>query len=257
MPHPRAQDRDQTMAYTFVDDLPCERSLTKGRVASSPKQSAQKLVENEYLPPRGAYARIGKRIFDVTLVLAMLPIILPVLAVVWFITALDGGRAIYSQERVGKGGRIFKCWKIRTMVPNAESALERLIKSDPAVAAEWQANQKLANDPRITRWGRVLRKTSIDELPQLFNVLTGDMSLIGPRPFTPAQKTMYDACPNAIAYYHLRPGISGLWQVDCRNSGTFGGRAGYDMSYAKSLSFAGDVKIALRTVAVVLRATGK
>ena len=257
MPIEPAQEREDTMAFTVVDEIPAKSGVRVRQIQKVSKSKPSHVREHPYLPPRGVYATFGKRVLDLTIIALLLPFILPVLAIVWFITALDGGQAIYSQTRVGKGGKIFRCWKIRTMVPKAEAVLQRLIANDPAIAAEWARNQKLAHDPRITRWGRILRKTSIDELPQLFNVVTGDMSLIGPRPFTPEQKDMYDECPNSAAYYHLRPGISGLWQVDCRSSGTFGGRAGYDMKYARSLGLMADLRIVFRTISVVLRATGK
>ena len=207
--------------------------------------------------PRGFYRDFGKRVLDILIVLAASPLVLPALLVIGVITALDGGRPFYGQPRVGRNGQIFRCWKIRTMVPNAEKALQELVASDPEIAREWKLKQKLVHDPRITRWGMILRKTSMDELPQLLNVLTGQMSLIGPRPFTPDQKPIYDELGMSSAYYHLRPGITGLWQVECRSKGTFTDRVSYDEAYDRQLSFWTDFKIALRTVRVILQATGK
>ena len=209
------------------------------------------------LPVIRGYGLWGKRVFDVLIVLAMLPIAVPIIGLVWAMTALDGGGGFFTQERVGRGGGIFRCWKIRTMVRDADNRLLQLIAQDEAIAQEWQFTQKLHHDPRITRLGQLLRKTSIDELPQLWNVLVGDMSLIGPRPFTPQQQPLYDQLPSAEAYYALRPGISGLWQVACRNDGGFDERARYDHAYAEGLTFWQDLRIIGRTVQVVCHATGK
>lgn len=208
-------------------------------------------------PELFGYARWGKRAMDIAIVLAMLPIALPIIALAWALTARQGGRGFFCQDRVGKKGRLFRCWKIRTMVPDADAALTRLVEGNAALGAEWHRAQKLDRDPRITRLGRILRKTSIDELPQLWNVMIGDMSLIGPRPFTPAQKALYDRLPNSEAYYALRPGISGLWQVTRRNSGDFSERARYDHIYASNLTPGQDLRILGRTFRAVVGATGK
>jgi exopolysaccharide production protein ExoY len=205
----------------------------------------------------GYYASRGKRFCDILAVLLIAPIILPFLLCVFLVTSLDGGKIIYGQRRIGLGGRIFKCWKIRTMVPDAEKVLARILETDAELAREWLTNQKLESDPRITKFGRLFRKASIDELPQLWNVLIGEMSLIGPRPFTPSQKDLYDAAGTNLAYYRLRPGISGLWQVTRRNQGEFKERALFDEEYARTITFVRDTKIAFQTVSVVLRGTGK
>ncbi len=203
------------------------------------------------------YAAWGKRALDIVVVLAMLPIALPIVLLSGGLMSAAGGGGFFRQMRVGKDGRAFGCWKVRTMVRDADAVLLRLIASDPAVAAEWRHTQKLERDPRITRLGHLLRKTSLDELPQLWNVLVGDMSLIGPRPFTLAQQSLYDGLPAASAYYSLRPGISGLWQVECRNDAGFDARARYDHDYAQTLSLRGDLRIIGRTIRAVLGATGK
>ncbi len=210
-----------------------------------------------WAPVRRLYGGGGKRALDVAVVLALAPIVLPVIMLLAILTAGDGRGAFYRQTRIGRHGKVFGCWKIRTMVPDADALLTRMIREDAGCAAEWRTSQKLTDDPRITRLGRFLRRSSLDELPQLWNVLRGEMSLIGPRPFTPAQKPLYDALPAAPAYYGLRPGISGLWQVGCRNSGGFGERARYDHAYAQTLSLGRDLRIAGRTILVVLRATGR
>jgi len=198
-----------------------------------------------------------KRTLDIVVIALIAPFMLPTVFVAWALTSLTGGKGIYSQPRIGRDGRVFRCWKIRTMCPDADHKLTELIAANPKLAAEWCAKQKLENDPRVTRLGRFLRCTSIDELPQFWNVLVGEMSLIGPRPFTPCQKALYDAPDGERSYYKLCPGISGLWQVSCRNDGTFQLRVSFDETYEKNLSFWLDIKIALRTLVVVLRGTGK
>ena len=224
------------MSYTYVENI-----------AQSAKPSQ---------PRSRVYRSGGKRIGDIVAVLLIAPIAFLVILAAWLATTLNGGKAIYSQPRIGIDGRVFRCWKIRTMVTNAEQVLEDLIASDPTIGREWQAHQKLENDPRITALGKVLRQLSIDELPQLWNVLVGDMSMLGPRPFTPLQKEIYDAT-GSRAYYRLRPGISGPWQVSCRHESEFQERAVFDDNYFKNLSFWNDFKLSLRTIAVVLKGTGK
>lgn len=219
------------------------------------------LFETSALPTSGPvtslYAAKGKRIFDLTLILLALPILVPVFILIVGLTLLQGGKPFYSQLRVGQNGSVFRCWKIRTMVPNAEQALRDMIASDPAIANEWGRNQKLSNDPRITRVGAILRKTSLDELPQLFNVLNGSMSLVGPRPFMPDQQALYRNGRTDAAYYRVRPGITGLWQTGRRNSGSFAERVLFDTRYVRRMSLVEDLSILIRTVSVVLRATGK
>lgn len=219
------------------------------------------LVETPAMPVSGAvksfYATKGKRLFDLSLIALALPALMPLFILIVGITLLQGGKPFYSQLRVGQGGRLFRCWKIRTMVPNAEAVLQSLIASNPVIAAEWNRNQKLAKDPRITRIGAILRKTSLDELPQLFNVLNGTMSLVGPRPFMPEQQALYGEGRADVAYYRVRPGITGPWQTGRRNAGSFSERVLFDSRYARRVSLAEDLSILLRTVGVVLRATGK
>lgn len=201
---------------------------------------------------RTFYNKIAKRWIDVGLALCALLLALPMIALMSVLVALDGHNPFYSQLRIGQGGREFRIWKIRTMVVNADRALEAYLAANPDAQAEWDATQKLRSDPRITRIGALLRKSSLDELPQLWNVLNGTMSLVGPRPMMPCQKKLYPG----KAYYALRPGITGPWQVSERNESMFAGRAAFDDSYARSVSFAADVRLLFQTVGVVLRATG-
>lgn len=203
----------------------------------------------------GIYARVGKRALDLFLAILMLPVLLPVMAVIWLMIRSDGNAALFIQPRVGKNGRVFRCYKFRTMVPDAEKVLADMCARDPKIAAEWNTFQKLSNDPRITRIGNLLRKTSLDELPQLLNVFKGDMSLVGPRPFLPSQKGIYDEA-GGRAYYRVRPGVTGLWQVFSRHDTTFGSRVRFDEAYGANLSLLGDLSLIFRTAMVVLTRTG-
>ncbi len=202
----------------------------------------------------GFYRRGGKIVFDWLLVLTSLPIVIPLVGILAILVALDGATPFYRQRRVGRNGKVFQMLKLRTMVPNAEQVLEEYLVQNPEARREWDRDQKLRDDPRITRLGRFLRKASFDELPQLWNVLSGDMSLIGPRPMMVCQQALY---PNpGLAYYRLRPGITGLWQVSDRNESSFADRATFDGSYYNDLSLKADLSIFVRTISVVTRATG-
>lgn len=192
---------------------------------------------------------------DLVLCVMLLPLFAPVILVLWTFTRLDGGPGFYSQVRVGKGGRIFRCWKIRTMLMNAEQILEELCAKDPIIAAEWHKNQKLENDPRITKIGGFLRATSLDELPQIWNVLRGDMSFIGPRPFMTSQEPLYRSA-GGKAYYVLRPGVTGSWQVEGRGVTTFIERVQFDEDYLQELSLGRDLGYVWKTIVVILGRTG-
>ena len=200
----------------------------------------------------GPYRRGLKRVFDLVVVLAAAPFVVPLVLMLAAAVALDGGRPFYTQSRVGKGGRIFRMWKLRSMVVDADDRMAAHLATDPAARREWDETQKLREDPRITPFGQFLRKSSLDELPQLWNVVTGDMSLVGPRPMMPCQRALYPA----TGYYALRPGITGYWQTAGRNRTTFAARALFDDAYERELSFATDMAILARTVSVVVKGTG-
>jgi lipopolysaccharide/colanic/teichoic acid biosynthesis glycosyltransferase len=199
------------------------------------------------------YRRVLKRWMDVFLVLMVAPFVVPVVMILALVLKLTGHSPFFFQDRIGKDGRIFRLWKLRTMVPDADARLRAYLQSDEAARQEWESFQKLSCDPRITEFGQFLRKSSLDELPQLWNVLIGDMSLVGPRPMMVDQQELYPGS----AYYALRPGLTGTWQISERNHSTFAQRAEFDADYERSLSFFKDLKILLATVGVVLRATGK
>ena len=201
----------------------------------------------------GSIYRSGvKRALDTLLVVAAAPLVVPVVLFLALLVMRDGHAPFYWSERVGRGGRVFRMLKLRTMVHDAHGCLQDYLATDPQAAAEWAETQKLKMDPRITRFGRLLRKTSLDELPQLWNVLIGQMALVGPRPMMPEQRIIYPGS----AYYALRPGVTGPWQVSDRNDSSFAKRADFDLDYHRSLSFMNDLRLLGRTFVVVLRGTG-
>lgn len=209
-------------------------------------------ISSEPVGVQSFYARYIKRPMDIAFVMLAAPIILPVVLILALIIYFHGDRPFYTQQRVGRSGRSFRLWKLRTMVEDADIRLKEYLDANPEAKAEWELTQKLKNDPRITSTGHFMRKTSLDELPQLWNVLRGDMSVVGPRPMMLEQAQLY---PGAD-YYHLRPGVTGLWQISDRNDSTFAARATFDAQYVAGLSFKGDIGIIAKTVGVVLRCTG-
>ena len=200
----------------------------------------------------GFYRSGVKRVFDVAVVVLASPFIILTIGILALLVARDGGNPFYSQDRVGLNGRIYRMWKLRSMVVGADAKLEEHLATCAKARAEWDETQKLKCDPRITRFGRILRKSSMDELPQLWNVLLGDMSLVGPRPMMPSQQDLYPG----QAYYRLRPGITGAWQVSKRNESSFAERAHFDQDYDRTVSLPVDLGLLIQTVRVVLRATG-
>jgi lipopolysaccharide/colanic/teichoic acid biosynthesis glycosyltransferase len=199
------------------------------------------------------YRSGGKRTLETVLILLSLPFFLPVVLLCIVALWIEGGNPFYRQDRLGRNGARFSILKLRTMVRDADAVLETYLASDPALRREWDEKQKLAKDPRVTRVGAFLRSTSLDEVPQLWNVLTGDMSLIGPRPMMPEQLPLYG---NPLHYNALRPGITGLWQISARNENRFSFRNEVDATYNKSLSVTRDIAIVFKTVGVMVRRTG-
>lgn len=200
-------------------------------------------------------SRTLKTGFDFAFALLLLPILLPIIAVLYVLTRLDGGPGFYGHERVGRNGRTFKCWKIRTMVPDAKAALARHLAENPEAAAEWARDFKLTDDPRVTRLGNFLRRTSLDELPQIWNALRGEMSFVGPRPVTQAELHKYQGYE--WCYLSMKPGITGLWQVSGRNDVSYNTRVRLDAAYCRRRSFVGDLAIIGRTAGAVLGSTGR
>ncbi|TGN33481.1 sugar transferase, partial [Paracoccus liaowanqingii] len=200
------------------------------------------------------YRKFGKRIFDLLLVFLTFPIFLILIPLLWAVVRLDGGPAFFGHLRVGRDGQYFYCWKFRTMVVNAEEKLEDYLKANPELVQEWQNNFKLQADPRITNIGNFLRKTSLDEIPQIWNILRGEMSFVGPRPIIKPELKYYgDAAGMCFA---VRPGLTGLWQVSGRNEVTYSERVRLDIHYVSSISFMNDLLVILKTGVAVIRRTG-
>ena len=199
-------------------------------------------------------ARGVKVVFDVCAAFVLLIALLPVLVFITILVSLDGGPVLYAHFRVGVSGRMFPCFKFRSMVVNSDVVLQTLMQSDPAAATEWEETQKLRYDPRVTWIGRLLRKTSLDELPQLLNVLRLEMSLVGPRPIVPAEVQRYG---DDIAYYYeARPGLTGLWQVSGRSDTGYAQRVRLDTWYVKNWSIWQDIAILFKTIPAVLKRRG-
>ena len=203
----------------------------------------------------GAAAARLKRAGDVAAALATLVFVLPLmLAVAAAIKLQDGGPVFFRHNRCGRDGASFGLWKFRTMRVDAAERLAGLLAEDPEAEAEWIRTRKLRCDPRVTRLGRVLRKTSLDELPQLLNILRGEMSVVGPRPIMREELDAYGAA--RAAYEAVRPGVTGLWQVSGRNELSFEARVALDAAYVRGWSLLADAAILARTVPVVLTARG-
>lgn len=199
-------------------------------------------------------ARIIKRTFDIIGSASLLLLLSPLFAYLWLRIKQDGGRPIYGHERIGRDGQPFKCLKFRSMVLNSQEVLEHLLATNPEARAEWETDFKLKDDPRITPIGHFLRRSSLDELPQLWNVLRGDMSLVGPRPVVEAELDRYG--DNVDYYLMAKPGMTGLWQVSGRNDVDYDTRVYFDAWYVKNWSVWHDIAILFKTVGVVLNRSG-
>lgn len=196
----------------------------------------------------------AKRSLDVIGSLILIILVSPLFCAIALIVSLDGGPALFRHKRIGRNGEMFDCLKFRTMILGAEACLLEYLDHHPDAKNEWHENQKLDFDPRITPAGRFLRVTSLDELPQLFNILKGDMSLVGPRPVTRDELKRYG---DATAHYlAVRPGLTGPWQISGRNETGYHERVALDHAYVKELSFYRDLAILLQTPAVVLSRRG-
>ncbi|MDP9567979.1 undecaprenyl-phosphate galactose phosphotransferase WbaP [Kosakonia radicincitans] len=201
-----------------------------------------------------ATSRFIKRFFDIVCTLGILAISSPLFIYLWYTVSRDGGPAIYAHTRIGRRGKEFNCYKFRSMVMNSQEVLDDLLTKDPLARSEWEKDFKLKDDPRITRIGRFIRKTSLDELPQLFNVLKGEMSLVGPRPVIQEELERYS---DDVEYYLMvKPGMTGLWQVSGRNDVDYATRVYFDSWYVKNWSLWNDIVILFKTINVVLLRKG-
>jgi exopolysaccharide production protein ExoY len=207
--------------------------------------------------PDRAYARdeMLTRAIDVTVALAAVLLLLPLLVVLIVALKLTSpGPVLFAHRRIGKGGKIFPCYKFRSMVVNSAEVLERHLAESPEANAEWLRDHKLRKDPRVTAIGRLLRRTSLDEVPQIFNVLRGEMSLVGPRPIVEGEMIRYRQY--IVDYMAVKPGITGLWQISGRNNTTYRRRVALDTAYARSRNVKLDLAIMARTVPAVVLGSG-
>jgi exopolysaccharide production protein ExoY len=227
-----------------------------GAVESVSESSARTAVARypaTQLAPSGG-AAVAKRLLDVIGAIVLGVVFSPLIVAIVFLMGKGSGSVIYRHRRVGRGGRMFACLKFRTMVPDADQALRDLLESNPELQAEWVRDHKLRNDPRVTRLGRFLRRTSLDELPQLLNVLRGEMSLVGPRPVVREELLRYGR--NVGTYLAAKPGITGLWQVTGRNNTDYRRRVVLDTYYVRNQNLLLDLYILAKTTGVVLGGKG-
>lgn len=203
----------------------------------------------------GVYMRYGKRVLDVSGALLLIAVFLPIMLIVSIGVWRSGSPLLFGHRRVGQNGAQFRCLKFSSMLPDAEERLKDLLARDPVARLQWEENQKLDDDPRVTRFGQILRKSSMDELPQLWNVLKGEMSLVGPRPVTADELDRYGKSRDI--YLSLRPGLTGRWQVGGRNEVSYDERVAMDVSYARDAGLWTDLQILTQTVGVVLGRTGR
>jgi exopolysaccharide production protein ExoY len=242
---------DQSLSYEGLTTSPdiilptFAVGKANGRIYSIEDESGHDLVRDSR----------RSRVIDFTLAATALIILLPVFLLIALIIWLhDRGPPVFAHRRIGKAGKTFPCLKFRTMVMDAEQRLADILRSDPDAAEEWKRHQKLLVDPRITPIGNLLRKTSLDEVPQLFNVLVGQMSLVGPRPIVENEIPRYGRYFEH--YCRVRPGITGLWQVSGRNDISYRRRVVMDTVYCRTKSIALDLSILTRTVPAVLKRRG-
>lgn len=239
-------------AYTAV-----EASASENRVIPSARALAisQDVNPDAYALPSHCIGDWRKRTLDVAAASLGLMILLPAFILIAILIKMSSpGRLIYAHERIGRGGKPFKCLKFRTMVPNGDEVLRSHLANSEAARLEWETTRKLKNDPRITAIGAALRATSADELPQLINVLRGEMSLVGPRPIVRDEMRYYGSFGSH--YLAARPGMTGLWQVSGRNDVSYDQRVRFDVEYCESWSFAKDLTIIIRTVPALLSRQG-
>ncbi|MEE9380519.1 MAG: sugar transferase [Hyphomonadaceae bacterium] len=197
----------------------------------------------------------GKRLFDLAVAIPVFLFVIPLVIVIALAVKLsDGGQVVFSHRRRGQNGRMFNCYKFRSMVPDADVRLQELLEEDAELADEWARDQKLRNDPRITSFGKFLRKTSLDELPQLINIFRGEMSVVGPRPIVENEVARYG--DDIEAYDTMPPGVTGLWQVNGRNNTTYAERVAMDTEYARTYSIWLDIKILFQTIPAILFSRG-
>ena len=206
------------------------------------------------VPVPTAASAFAKRTFDILGSISIALLCLPVIIIIAIVIRLNGQPVVFSHQRIGKDKTLFNCYKFRTMVPDAEQVLLKMMRSDSAILREWRENHKLRDDPRVTKFGEFLRKSSLDELPQLWNVLKGDMSLVGPRPIVEDELERYGN--KAEAYLSVRPGMTGLWQIMGRSNVKYSRRVSLDTWYVRKQNVVLDAWILIRTAVVVFKRIG-
>ena len=249
MSHSNEAEEFNILSVQTDKKLPIENNIIKFDDNNKVLEQKEKKTFNEI-----TYSFL-KRTVDITASATALLLLSPVFLVTSLAIRKDSdGPAMFTQKRIGKDGKLFEIYKFRTMVPDADKKLFELLDKDEKAREEYKVNKKLKNDPRITKVGNFLRKTSIDELPQLINVLKGDMSLVGPRPYLPREKDDMGAYYNTII--ESKPGITGLWQVSGRSNTTFEERLHFDEEYNEKKSFAFDMGLLVKTVGSVVKGEG-
>ncbi len=197
----------------------------------------------------------AKRLLDIFIVLFFAPLWIPIMLILAVLTKLTSkGPIFYGHKRIGQNGKVIKCWKFRSMCVNSQEILEQILASDPIRREEWEKDRKFTDDPRVTKFGKILRKTSLDELPQLFNILNGTMSLVGPRPVTEPELIKYGKYKDYVL--SVAPGLSGMWQVSGRSDTGYEERISFDTYYIQNWSIWLDIWILIKTVWVVLKGKG-
>lgn len=259
--HPRkTRSRASTnvsLDYEFM--VPKDWGWAPAAASSAFDQPGDGAMEGERLatadaggPPSMPLGGQAKRLEDLVIALCALALSAPVMLIVaLLIKFTTGGPALYSHTRVGFGGKPFQCYKFRSMVSNSDEVLRHYLARDPEAARQWDANRKLKCDPRITFLGKLLRKSSLDELPQLFNILKGEMSCVGPRPVVADELCRYGS--HVGDYLAARPGLTGLWQVTGRSSTDYSNRVALDSHYVRNWSLWADAVILARTIFAVMR----
>ena len=249
MSHSNEAEEFNILSVQTDKKLPIENNIIKFDDNNKVLEQKEKKTFNEI-----TYSFL-KRTVDITASATALLLLSPVFLVTSLAIRKDSdGPAMFTQKRIGKDGKLFEIYKFRTMVPDADKKLFEMLEKDEKARVEYKLNKKLKNDPRITKLGNFLRKTSIDELPQLLNVLKGDMSLVGPRPYLPREKDDMGAYYNTII--ESKPGITGLWQVSGRSNTTFEDRLEFDKEYTENKGFFYDMGLLTKTVGVVIHKDG-
>jgi len=257
--HPASRIKDQKGKSVIVSAPNIDSSIAGPDLhvvgGAAPRSGIEQLLPGSvHVPSKADLSYRGKRIFDIAAAAFFGLLLSPLITVIVLLIRLGGEPVLFRHKRIGHNGRTFYCLKFRTMVQNAEQVLRDMLRDHPELRDEWTTNHKLRQDPRVTRIGRFLRLTSLDELPQLWNIIQGDMSLVGPRPVVRAELLRYG---RKVAHYlAVKPGLTGLWQVKGRSDTTYRRRVAMDTYYVHNQSILFDLRILAATAAAVWRRAG-